>query len=224
MPEPISQLPQAIFFDLDGTLLDSLPGIAFSIEKAFESCGLPMRSIDLREVIGPPIRTILSFATTSASESDLDLLERAFRNSYDSDGWQKTLLFPGSSIMLQEAHALGIQLFVVSNKPRHIATKILEREEILPHFSAIFTRDSNDPPYAGKAEMIDRILSAFHLQTDRCIMVGDTTEDAHAAAEMRVPFAWISHGYGKPPSSHAVSFYIHSFTEFLPMLTKESVQ
>src|SRR5215472_15029974 len=155
MLELTSQLPQAIFFDLDGTLLDSLPGIAFSIEKAFESCGLPMRSIELREVIGPPIRTILSLATTIASESNLDQLERAFRISYDSDGWQKTQLFPDSSAMLQDAHALGIQLFVVSNKPRHIAVKILEREGILSRFKAIFTRDSNDPPYLGKAEMID---------------------------------------------------------------------
>src|SRR5437870_1611955 len=104
MPETISQLPQAIFFDLDGTLLDSLPGIAFSIEKAFEACSLSMRPIDLREAIGPPIRKILSLDALSESESDLDLLERAFRVSYDSDGWQKTLLFPGSNAMLREAN------------------------------------------------------------------------------------------------------------------------
>ena len=128
MPESTSHLPQAIFFDLDGTLLDSLPGIAFSIEQAFDACGLPMRPIDLVQTIGPPIRTILALAATQASDSDLDLLERAFRSSYDSVGWQKTLLFPGSNLMLQEAHGLGIQLFVVSNKPRHISVKILERE------------------------------------------------------------------------------------------------
>src|SRR6266851_3783302 len=136
MPESALHLPQALFFDLDGTLLDSLPGIAFSIVQAF----------DLGEAIGPPIRTILALAATQATDSDLDLLERAFRSSYDSEGWQRTLLFAGSSPMLQEAYVLGIRLFVVSNKPRHIAVKILEREGVLSLFTAVLTRDSSDPP------------------------------------------------------------------------------
>ncbi len=139
MPESTSNLPQAFFFDLDGTLLDSLPGIAFSIKEAFTVCGLPMQPIDLGEIIGPPIRTILALAATQATDSDLDLLERAFRNSYDSDGWRKTLPFPGSNVMLREAHSLGIQLFVVSNKPRHISVKILEiAEGTLLFFSTLF--------------------------------------------------------------------------------------
>src|SRR5258708_7666093 len=152
MPQPAFHLPQALFFDLDGTLLDSLPGIAFSIEQAFAACGLPMQALDLGEAIGPPIRTILALASTHATDSDLNLLERAFRSSYDSVGWQKTLLFPGSSPMLHEACILGIRLFVVSNKPRHIAVKILEREGAFSLFTAILTRDSSDPPYRSKAQ------------------------------------------------------------------------
>lgn len=224
MSESTSKLPQAFFFDLDGTLLDSLPGIAFSIKEAFTACGLPMQSIDLGEIIGPPIRTILALAATQATDSDLDLLERSFRNSYDSDGWQKTALFPGSKVMLREAHTLGMQLFVVSNKPRHISVKILEREDMLVLFNAILTRDSSDPPYIGKAQMIEHLLQSFHLDADRCIMVGDTTEDAHAAAAMQVPFVWMAHGYGKLPSNQTVALRIHSFQELLSTVGKEFVQ
>ena len=221
MTKSASNLPAAIFFDLDGTLLDSLPGIAFSIEQAFLACGLPMQAIDLREVIGPPIRTILGLAAPQAKPSDLDCLERAFRSSYDSEGWQKTLLFPGSSLMLREAHSLGIQLFVVSNKPRHIAVRILEREGLSSLFNSVVTRDSGSPYYAGKAQMIEHLLHAFQLSAARCIMVGDTTEDALAAAEMLVPFIWMAHGYGAISPSLDVAFRIKSFSELLPVLTKE---
>jgi phosphoglycolate phosphatase len=224
MPESAFHLPQAIFFDLDGTLLDSLPGIAFSIEQAFAACGLPMQAFDLGAAIGPPIRTILALAATEATDSDLNLLERAFRSSYDSDGWEKTLLFPGSSSMLREANVLGIQLFVVSNKPRHIAVKILEREGVLSLFTAILTRDSSDPPYAGKEQMIEHLLRIFQLDAARCIMIGDTAEDALAAAAMLVPFAWMVHGYGKMPASLDVAFRINSFPELLPLLVKEFAQ
>jgi phosphoglycolate phosphatase len=224
MPDLTSHLPQAIFFDLDGTLLDSLPGIAFSIEQAFVACGMPMQPIDLRHTIGPPIRTILELAATQATSSDLDRLERAFRSSYDSEGWQKTLLFPDSNLMLREAYALGIQLFVVSNKPRHISVKILEREGMTPLFTAILTRDTSNPPYTGKAQMIEHLLHAFQLGATHCIMVGDTEEDARAAAAMRVPFAWMTHGYGKIQPSLAVAFRINSFSELLPTLVKEFAQ
>jgi phosphoglycolate phosphatase len=224
MPELTSHLPQAIFFDLDGTLLDSLPGIAFSIEQAFVACGLPMQPIDLRRTIGPPIRTILALAAMQATSSDLDLLECAFRSSYDSEGWQKTLLFPGSHLTLREAHSLGIQLFVVSNKPRHISVKILEREDILPLFTAVLTRDTRNPPYTGKAQMIEHLARDFHLNAARCIMIGDTEEDAISAAAMQVPFIWMAHGYGEVPPSMAVSLRINSFPELLPTLIKEFAQ
>jgi phosphoglycolate phosphatase len=223
MPELTYHLPQAMFFDLDGTLLDSLPGIAFSVEQAFVTCGLPMRSIDFRRTIGPPIRTILALAATQATSSDLDLLERGFRSSYDSEGWQKTLLYPGSDIMLHEAHSLGVQLFVVSNKPRHISLKILEREGILTLFTAVLTRDTRNPPYTGKAQMIEHLSRDFHLSAARCIMIGDTEEDATSAATMQVPFVWVAHGYGKIPPSMAISLRINSFPELLPTL-KELAQ
>jgi phosphoglycolate phosphatase len=224
MPESAFHLPQAFFFDLDGTLLDSLPGISFSIEQAFTACGLPMPALDLGEVIGPPIRTILALASTHATDSDLNLLERAFRTSYDSEGWQKTLLFPGSSPMLHEACVLGIWLFVVSNKPRHIAVKILEREGVLSLFTDVVTRDSSDPPYRSKAQMMEHLLRVFQLDAARCIMIGDTAEDAIAAAEMLVPFAWMAHGYGTIPPSLDVALRINSFPELLPTLVKEFAQ
>jgi phosphoglycolate phosphatase len=224
MPESTSNLPQAFFFDLDGTLFDSFPGIAFSIKEAFTACGLPIQPRDLREIIGPPIRTILAHAASQATDSDLDLLECAFRNSYDSDGWQKTLLYPGTHVMLREAHGLGIQLFVVSNKPRHISVKILEREGMLVLFDAILTRDSSEPPYTGKEQMIEHLLQSFQLDANRCIMVGDTAEDADAAAAMQVSFAWVAHGYGRLPSNQAVALRIHSFQEFLSKVAKEFAQ
>lgn len=49
-----SALPPCILFDLDGTLLDSLPGIAFSVREACRMVGLPEPNINLRSLLGPP--------------------------------------------------------------------------------------------------------------------------------------------------------------------------
>jgi len=224
MSKSTSDLPQALFFDLDGTLLDSLPGIAFSIEQAFKVCSLQMPPLNLSQMIGSPIATILSCAIPEATEVERVLLERAFRISYDSEGWQKTLAFPGSNAMLQQAFALKIPLFVVSNKPRDVSVKILEREGMFPLFLEVVTRDSREPQYLTKTQMIEHLIHAFDLNPSRCVMVGDTMEDAQAAALTQVSFIWVAHGYGELLPTQSIAYQIQSFSELLPMLTREFTQ
>src|SRR5580658_355753 len=91
-----------LIFDLDGTLLDSLPGIRFSVEAAFRACGLAMGDVDLRSLIGPPIRTILArMAGKQPSGEELDQLERSFRWSYDCEGWKMTPHYEGAAEALR---------------------------------------------------------------------------------------------------------------------------
>ncbi len=117
------KLPQCVLFDLDGTLLDSIPGIAWSIKAALQAAGLAEPAVDLRQSIGPPIRTILSRAAATEDPALLDQLERHFRASYDTEGWRRTTCFPGTLELLEAMKANGHRLFIISNKPRHIAAK-----------------------------------------------------------------------------------------------------
>ena len=214
------RLPKFVLFDLDGTLLDSLPGIEFSVRAAFSACGLPLLHDDLREMIGPPIRTILSEAGDIADENSLDRLEQAFRVNHDSEGWRKTVCFPDAGRVLQNMHELGHQLFVLSNKPRHISVKILENEGILKLFSAVVTRDSRSPAYSGKEEMIRTLMAERSISSSNCLMVGDTLEDAKAAAIAGVQFAWMTYGYGTvvETPSIPVAWRLDGLSEFLTMM------
>ena len=159
-------LPPCILFDLDGTLLDSLPGIAFSVHEACRMAGLPAPKIDLRSLLGPPIRTILSRAVPTDDPVLMDQLEKAFRISYDTEGWRKTSCFDGAQPALRMMKAEGQRLFVVSNKPRHISLRILEREGLLPLFERIYTRDSRTPALASRRCCVSSSASlAFPPQT-----------------------------------------------------------
>lgn len=211
-------LPDTVLFDLDGTLLDSLPGIQHSILSAFRTCGLPMADVDLRSLIGPPIRTILSrLAEGASAKVNLDYLERAFRASYDSEGWQKTFHYTGAASMLKQMKEQGLRLFVVSNKPRHVSLKILEKEGTLKYFDQIITRDSREPQYAGKYEMICYVLTEQMIQPEDCLMVGDTMEDAEAAAATGMQFCLMTHGYGDVPqdSNVPVVLRLNSFLKLM---------
>jgi phosphoglycolate phosphatase len=209
------RLPECILFDLDGTLLDSIPGIEYSVRAAFAAAGLDDRDLDLRRYIGPPIRTILASVAETTDPILLDKLEQAFRLSYDTEGWRKTPCFPGVLEVLAGMKGGGHRLFVVSNKPRHVSCKILEMQGIAAHFEQIYTRDSIDPPYASKAGMLQAILADHHLLAEDCVMVGDTMEDASAAALHKIAFIFMEHGYGELSQAQPVLLRLGNFSEFM---------
>lgn len=187
---------------------------------------MPMLRMDVREQIGPPVRTILARLAGEASEHDLDRLERAFRASYDADGWRMTRCYPGARETLRGMQAQNLRLFVVSNKPRHIALEILKAEGTVALFEEIVTKDSRQPHYSGKGEMIAMLLASRDLQPHECMMVGDTMEDGLAAAKAQIMFTLMTHGYGGVLESAEipVTLRMNHFSEFMPLLTKEIVR
>ena len=218
------KLPQCVLFDQDGTLLDSIPGIAYSVAAAFDAAGLPQPALDLRQCIGPPIRTILSRLAETTDSALLDDLERHFRASYDTEGWRRTFCFPAVPEVLQAMKRGGHRLFIISNKPRHISARILEAQGIASHFEQIYTRDSAEPPYASKADMLQALLLEHQLGSQDCVLVGDTMEDARASALYNIGFIFMEQGYGELSLAQPALLKLGSFFEFMPYLAVENVQ
>jgi phosphoglycolate phosphatase len=189
-------------FDLDGTLIDSLPGIAWSVEQALAACGLPELSRDLRPLIGPPIRSILATVSGLQDAPALDGLEQAFRTSYDADGWNKTICYEGVPDMLWGLLTRDIGLWVVTNKPSKVSRRILRHLKIDGFFQEITCLDSRTPAYVSKAEALRDLLDRHSLSFTECLLIGDTAEDCQAAVATEVACAIVPHGYGPslPPS------------------------
>ena len=218
------QIPQFVLFDLDGTLVDSLPGIAYSVNQACRIVGINAPEADLRSLLGPPIRTIFSRLLDTDDAFLLDKLQAAFRASYDGEGWRKSSCFENVPEVLEALKADGHRLFVVSNKPLHIATRVLQSEGILGLFEKIYTQDSRRPHYISKTEMIEGFLSDYSVFPSQCLMVGDTMDDITAAAETQVAAAFMQHGYGEVPSDFPVTFRLRSFSDFLVCLAVEDAR
>lgn len=218
-------LPPCILFDLDGTLVDSLAGIEHSARKAFSACQIAFAVSGLRDLIGPPIRTILSRAGNVTDEESLDALEREFRANYDDEGWRNSFCFPQVNEVLGKLQQQGHRLFIVSNKPRHISLRVMEKEGIVTYFEEVVTPDSRCPNYTGKDQMITTLLDRQCIAPVDSVMIGDTSEDANAAAVAGISFIWMKYGYGNPSQLAAapVSLALDDFSQLLSLLTKEPV-
>jgi phosphoglycolate phosphatase len=188
---------RAVLFDLDGTLIDSLPGIEFSVDCALSACGLPPRSRGLRPLIGPPIRAILHQLVPDACDGQLSQLEQAFRSSYDADGWSKTVLHDGALPTLARLKSSGLPLFLVTNKPAAPTRLIVDNFKLASLFDEVVCRDSRTPAYDSKADMLRDVMKRHGLKPAECLYVGDTLEDHRAAQETGIQVAIIAHGYGE---------------------------
>jgi phosphoglycolate phosphatase len=209
---------RAVLFDLDGTLVDSLPGIEFSVDSSLAECNGAQRQRDLRALIGPPIRTIFQQLVPDGDSQQLSLLEQAFRSSYDSDGWRKTLLHDGALETLTRLRMAGLGLFLVTNKPLAPTQKILDALGIAGFFTDVVCRDSKTPPFQSKQEMLQDIVSAHGLSPAACIYVGDSFEDFCAASEAGLPVALVAHGYGALQSERAGCTPLTNLREVLNMI------
>ena len=197
MPDPEFS---SILFDLDGTIVDSAPGITASLAYTFKTLGLPIPSpAELVAYVGPPIldsfRDRAGFTTAEAHHA-LEI----YRPHYIETGVYDATLYPGVADILRTIHERGIPLSLATSKPELPATLILEHFGLARYFD-IITGASADEVRSAKADVVEEALirlTAFGADISRPVMVGDRHHDVAGAAAHDVPTIFVRWGYGSP--------------------------
>ncbi|MDD5466184.1 MAG: HAD family hydrolase [Anaerolineales bacterium] len=194
---------QAVIFDLDGTLVDSAPGIEAALRQAMLQFhpGEDGMLADLRQRIGPPVGEIIRSLLPGASPAEADAIEAAYRGIYDSNAWRLTRLYPGARQALEWLREVGLACYLVTYKPALPTRGILHALDLAACFREVLTPDSRQPPFASKAEMLDHLLNEHDLKPAHAILVGDTGDDALAAQECGLAFVAAAYGYGDLPQA-----------------------
>ena len=190
-------IPRSLILDLDGTLIDSRPGILDSFAVAVNAVFPGMEFDPATVVLGPPIRLMFQVSFPNAIEMERERLFRAFREHYDREGSLKTQLYDGAREVLFLCEQRGIDLFIATNKPAHISSAILAHFNISHYFRSVLAADSVAPPFPSKTAIIEQLLLENELDILTTFYVGDSVEDAVAARQCGVPFIWAAYGYGK---------------------------
>ena len=213
-----------IIFDLDGTLVDSLPGIEYAAKSAIHSVLAESLSVVLRPFVGPPIREIFRKIFPEIEGNKLDTIVKEFRRIYDSTGWQKTVLFDGVKDALCQLKNAKIKSYVVTSKPKIPTWKILNQLQIADFFTDVISPDIVNPSFPSKSDGILYLINKFNLDNSKTLMVGDTQEDAEAANICGIPFAKVSYGYGcvSVDFKYFVDFKVNNINELLNIISQEN--
>ena len=183
----------AILFDVDGTLIDSAPGILNTLEMVFRDMGVDLTNVNLRRYIGPPLRK--SFAEHFSDPAKIEEATERYRMIYHEKGSHEGGVYPGVPEMLRRLKDAGFTLCTATCKPTEVVTPILEEQGIAGYF-AFVGGASMDESRDTKTDVIRYVLSQPALQGKRVLMVGDRSDDMQGAANCGLDAAGVLYGYG----------------------------
>jgi phosphoglycolate phosphatase len=189
----------AVLVDLDGTVMDSAPGITRTLAAALGDLGLPVPPpARLLEFVGPPILDGLRDVAGIEGDGARRVLDR-YRARYRVTGAFEAEPYPGIREAL-EALRRTAPLAIATSKPESIAIRILEHFGLAPLFTVI-AGASDDETRSEKADVITRALALLGergVDVSRPVMIGDRVHDVAGAAAHGIPTILAGWGYGAP--------------------------
>jgi phosphoglycolate phosphatase len=188
-----------VLLDLDGTISDSAPGIARSLQHAFAACGYePPTDDQVRTVIGPPFE--IGLPSLGIHINDLERVVAAYGDRYHDIGLFENTVYPGIADMLDRLSAAGHTLSIATAKPEPIAKRIIEHFGFTDHF-AVQAGATTEVGVGRrtKAQVIDYALIELRLapaDLTRVVMVGDRDHDVEGAHLNGVDCIGVTWGFG----------------------------
>jgi phosphoglycolate phosphatase len=189
-------MTRSVLLDLDGTLIDSYPGILASCVAALRALGHePDETLDIRRFIGPPLEDAMQFLLQSFGDDRVGDAVAAYRQHYGESGYLGSVPYPGIGQSLDEMKRRGLRLYLATSKRATFASRILEHLTFSAYFDGIY---GSVPGGAldHKPELLAHIMSKHGLSPSRSLMVGDRRHDisgAHAVGMRGLGVLW---GYG----------------------------
>ena len=186
-----------ISFDLDGTLLDTSPGIWHTMERTARELGFSrvLTAEEKSRFVGPPLKDGFSIVYNL----DGTLLNKAvdlYREIYKEEGIKMYSYYPGLENVLLSLRKRGYILTVSTLKDERAAKSLIASTPFSSLFSAIH---GSDPSLTmGKSGILSLSLREFDVRSSQAVLVGDSESDEKGAAALSVPFVAVSWGFGFP--------------------------
>jgi phosphoglycolate phosphatase len=184
-----------VLFDLDGTLVDSAPGIWASVRFAAAELGLPQPTPDqLRAMVGPPLQEGFALVL-GVSAGEVPRAVAAYRSHYAAGALLDVTVHEGIPELLAFLRAAGATLAVATSKPEPFAVRVLAHTGLLDAFATVHGA-TLDGAVRHKDQVVGAALTA-HPDGRDPVLVGDRVHDVLGAAAHGLPC--IGAGWGPAP-------------------------
>ena len=219
------QKPEMILIDVDGTLVDSVPDLAFCVDEMMKQLDMPTHGEDkVREWVGNGVERLTRRALIGQlnGEPDDALFEKAypiFLDLYAENTSKRSCLYPGVKEGLDFMQGAGFKLGCVTNKASQFTLPLLEDLGVKDRFEIIVCGDTLPEK---KPHPMPLLHSAdfFGVKPENALMLGDSMSDVKAARAAGFQIVCMSYGYnhGEDIRDYNPDAVIDSMAEFEGLL------
>lgn len=192
--------PRLILIDLDGTLVDSVPDLAYCVDEMMCHLGRPPHGeMRVREWVGNGVERLVRRALVGQLEGeppepDFACAYPIFLDLYATHTARRSVLYPGVREGLRELRVRGYRLACVTNKSARFAEPLLRELGIRDHFGLLVAGDTLPQKKPDPAPLL-HAASHFQVRPDAALMVGDSVSDVRAARAAGFAIVCMSYGY-----------------------------
>ncbi len=183
----------AVIFDLDGTLLNTLADLASSVNHALNEYGMPQRSVDqVREFVGNGVRKLIERAVPDNTDTDVtDKVFENFKNYYAEHCRDCTRPYAGIMDLLKNLKFQNIGTAIVSNKADFAVKKLSDS-----YFGTLIDVAIGEREGVRKKPAPDSLVEAVRvLNAKTPVYVGDSDVDVLTAKNAGLPGAFVTWGF-----------------------------
>ena len=218
---------KVVVIDLDGTLLDTAPDLAYAAELMMNELGLPPPPLaTIKTYIGNGVSRLAKRVLTGEMDAEPDpaLFARgyaSYQKHYGENVSRFSRPFAGVVAGLEALRAMGVHLACITNKAEAFTLPLLRDTGLLDYFELILSGDSLPK---RKPDPMPLLHACQHFGADpaQLLLIGDSLNDTQAARSAGCPVFCVPYGYnrGCPVSDLAPDAVVASLHEAATLITK----
>lgn len=184
-----------VFFDLDGTVIDSGEGVSNSVLYALKKFGINETKEKALKFIGPPLaHSFKEFYGFDDEKATLGI--KIYREYYRERGIFECYVYEGIESLLKGLKTNGYKVVLCTSKPEEYAHKILNHFDIMKYFDFACGATMDEKTRATKDEVMKYAFETSGAKKESTIMVGDRMFDINSANKFGIDSIGVTFGYG----------------------------